>query len=71
MRRPYIYYNQKGRQAFITYKDATGLVPTVEATVKMLFPHVRFRLGRYDLRPEEVKPDQSILAQRKDPDQYP
>ena len=26
---------------------------------------------RRDLRPEEVKPDQSILAQRKDPDQYP
>ena len=23
------------------------------------------------MRPEEVKPDQSILAQRKDPDQYP
>ena len=26
---------------------------------------------RRDLRPDEVKPDQSILAQRKDPDQYP
>ena len=26
---------------------------------------------RRDLRPEEVKPDQSILAQRKDPDHYP
>ena len=26
---------------------------------------------RRNLRPEEVKPDQSILAQRKDPDQYP
>ena len=27
-----------------------------------------FGLGRYDLRPEEVKLDQSILSQRKDPD---
>ncbi len=26
---------------------------------------------RRNLRPEEVKPDQSILAQRKDPDHYP
>ena len=27
--------------------------------------------ARRDLRPEEVKPEQSILAQRKDPDHYP
>lgn len=65
---PYIYYNQKGGQAFITYKDETGLDPTVEATVKAKYPNVRLRLGRYDLRPEEVKLDQSILSQRKDPD---
>ena len=65
---PYIYYNQKGGRAFLTYKDETGLDPAVEATVKVQFPHVRFRLGRYDLRPEEVKLDQSILSQRKDPD---
>ena len=65
---PYIYYNQKGGQAFITYKDETGLHPTVEATVKAKYPNVRLRLGRYDLRPEEVKLDQSILSQRKDPD---
>ena len=61
---PYIYYNQKGGQAFITYKDETGVGPTV----KEKYPHVRLRLGRYDLRPEEVKLDQSILSQRKDPD---
>ena len=61
---PYIYYNQKGGQAFITYKDETGVGPTV----KEKYPHVRLRLGRYDLRPEELKPDQSILSQRKDPD---
>ena len=61
---PYIYYNQKGGQAFITYKDEAGVGPTVKAK----YPHVRLRLGRYDLRPEEIKPDQSILAQRKDPD---
>ncbi|MDE2812955.1 MAG: AAA family ATPase [Gemmatimonadota bacterium] len=65
---PYIYYNQKGGQAFITYKDETGLGPTVEASVKTKYPNVRLRLGRYDLRPEEVKLDQSILSQRKDPD---
>ena len=65
---PYIYYNQKGGQAFLTYKGETGLDPTVEATVKAKYPHVRLRLGRYDLRPEEVKLDQSILSQRKDPD---
>ena len=65
---PYIYYNQKGGQAFITYKDETGLDPTVEATVKAKYPNVRLRLGRYDLRPEEVKLDQSILSQRKGPD---
>ena len=65
---PYIYYNQKGGQAFLTYKDETGLDPTVEATVKAKYPNVRLRLGRYDLRPEEVKLDQSILSQRKDPD---
>ena len=65
---PYIYYNQKDGRAFLTYKDETGLDPAVEATVKVQFPHVRFRLGRYDLRPEEVKLDQSILSQRKDPD---
>ena len=61
---PYIYYNQKGGQAFITYRDETGLGPTVKAE----YPHVRLRLGQYDLRPEEVKLDQSILSQRKDPD---
>ena len=61
---PYIYYNQKGGQAFITYKDEAGVGPTV----KEKYPHVRLRLGRYDLRPEEVKLDQSILSQRKDPD---
>ncbi|MXX40717.1 MAG: AAA family ATPase [Gemmatimonadetes bacterium] len=61
---PYIYYNQKGGQAFITYKDETGVGPTV----KEKYPHVRLRLGQYDLRPEEVKLDQSILSQRKDPD---
>ena len=65
---PYIYYNQNGGQAFITYKDETGLGPTVEASVKEKYPHVRLRLGQYDLRPEEVKLDQSILSQRKDPD---
>ena len=65
---PYIYYNQKGGQAFITYKDETGLGPTVEASVKAKYPNVRLRLGRYDLRPEEIKLDQSILSQRKDPD---
>ena len=65
---PYIYYNQKGGQAFITYKDETGLGPTVKASVKAKYPNVRLRLGRYDLRPEEVKLDQSILSQRKDPD---
>ena len=75
---PYIYYNQKGGQAFISYKDefisykdGTGLDPTVEATVKAKYPNVRLRPGRYDFRPEEVKPEQSILAQRKDPDHYP
>lgn len=62
--KPYIYYNQKGGQAFITYRDETGLGPTVKAE----YPHVRLRLGQYDLRPEEVKLDQSILSQRKDPD---
>lgn len=61
---PYIYYNQKGGQAFITYRDETGLGPTVKAE----YPHVRLRLGQYDLRPEEIKLDQSILSQRKDPD---
>ncbi len=61
---PYIYYNQKGGRAFITYKDETGVGPTV----KEEYPHVRLRLGQYDLRPEEIKPDQSILSQRKDPD---
>ena len=65
---PYIYYNQKGGRAFITYKDETGLGPTVEASVKAKYPNVRLRLGRYDLRPEEVKLDQSILSQRKGPD---
>ena len=61
---PYIYYDQKGGRAFLTYKDETGVGPTV----KEKYPHVRLRLGRYDLRPEEIKPDQSILSQRKDPD---
>ena len=61
---PYIYYNQKGGQAFITYKDEAGVGPTV----KEKYPHVRLRLGRYDMRPEEVQLDQSILSQRKDPD---
>ncbi len=61
---PYIYYNQKGGRAFITYRDEAGVGPTVKAK----YPNVRLRLGRYDLRPEEVKLDQSILSQRKDPD---
>ena len=65
---PYIYYNQKGGQAFLTYKGETDLSQKVLATVKAKYPHVRLRLGRYDLRPEEVKLDQSILSQRKDPD---
>ena len=67
---PYIYYNQKGGRAFITFKDEDDLSPEILATVKAKFPHVRPRLG-YDFRPEEIKPDQSILSQRKDPDQYP
>ena len=67
---PYIYYNQKGGRAFLTFKDEDDLSPEILATVKAKFPHVRPRLG-YDFRPEEIKPDQSILSQRKDPDQYP
>ena len=65
---PYIYYNQKGGQAFLTYKGETDLSQKVLATVKAKYPNVRLRLGQYDLRPEEIKPDQSILSQRKDPD---
>ena len=66
---PYIYYNQKGGWAFLTFKDEDDLSPEILATVKAKFPHVRPRLG-YELRPEEIKPDQSILAKRKDPDHY-
>ena len=74
---PYIYYNynQKGGQAFISYKDEfisdkDGTVLDL-ATIKAKYPNARLsRLGRYDFRPEEVKLEQSILAQRKDPDRY-
>ena len=65
---PYIYYDQTDGRAFLTFKGETDLSPEILATVKAKFPHVRLRLGRRDLRPEEIKPDQSILAQRKDPD---
>ncbi len=65
---PYIYYDQTDGRAFLTFKDEDDLSPEILATVKAKFPHVRLRLGRYDLRPEEIKPDQSILSQRKDPD---
>ena len=64
---PYIYDQTDGR-AFLTFKGEADLSQKVLATVKAKYPHVRLRLGRYDLRPEEVKPDQSILSQRKDPD---
>ena len=67
---PYIYDQTDGR-AFLTFKGEADLSQKVLATVKAKYPHVRLRLGRYDLRPEEVKPEQSILAQRKDPDHYP
>ena len=71
---PYIYYNQKGGRAFLTYKDKTqdeaerDYYEEIRTYIKARYPHVRLRLGRYDLRPEEVKLDQSILSQRKDPD---
>ena len=71
---PYIYYNQKGGRAFLTYKDETqdeaerDYYEEIRTYIEARYPNVRLRLGRRDLRPEEIKPDQSILAQRKDPD---
>lgn len=71
---PYIYYNQKGGRAFLIYKDETqdeterDYYEEIRTYIEARYPNVRLRLGRRDLHPEEIKPDQSILAQRKDPD---
>ena len=65
---PCIYYDQTDGRAFLTFKGEADLSPEILASVKAKYPNVRLRLGRYDLRPEEIKPDQSILSQRKDPD---
>lgn len=71
---PYIYYDQKGGQAFITYRDENqdeaerDYYEEIRIYIEERYPNVRLRLGRYDLRPEEVKLDQSILSQRKGPD---
>ncbi len=71
---PNIYYDQTDGRAFLIYKDETqdeterDYYEEIRTYIEARYPNVRLRLGRYDLRPEEVKLDQSILSQRKGPD---
>ena len=71
--KPYIYFELQDGRAFLNYRGET---PSGFDQLRAMLDASRAILNyrgdtQRQLRPEDIDPEQSILAQRKDPDHYP